>query len=95
MTGTISVGGDDAFAVDVSSPSSAVGCAPVGGRARLDIPGWADHIGDRSSGSVDAVSAGDTEGSPTGPLERPRRKVGVGAGPSLVAVGDAMPPCSG
>ena len=80
--------------VDVSSPSSAVDCAPVGGRAQLDVPDWADDIGDRSSGGMDVVSAGDTEGSPTCTLERPRRRVGVAGGPSLVAVGDVMTPCS-
>ena len=91
--GIISAGGDGALIVDVSSPSSAADCAPVDGRALLDVPGWADD--DQSSGGIGVVSTGDSEGSPTSILERARRTVGVGGGPSLVAAGDVMPPCSG
>ena len=66
-----------------------------GERALHDVLGWAGDIGDRRPGGGDAVSTGDSRGSPIGTLDRPSGGVGAGGGPSLLAAGDLKVPCPG
>ena len=94
LAGTISGGGGGVFSIKGSSPVSALGCAPVDERAPKDVLGWADDVGDRSSGNGDAVSTSDDEGSATGTLDRSSGRAGVGGGPSRIAAGDLRPPAS-